>query len=427
MSKKSTKSQKKAKKPLKASTFVIIGSCLLAVALIAAASLLIRRHLNSLGQNSVNVGFYNLSEKTSAAIQKNIEGMGLQKTSFKNLSYAEFNSEKINKSFDLVFTSENLASENKKASCSNFSAKLYSYIPTSLRRQNEPNDRKSIPLLLDHFEFSYNKNITSKTGFENQNPQSFEDMLRFLNSSKKYAFTPFFTNGGDDEILLGLISTLIEAMAGYDAYKGFVDSAKKNPSLENLMSVKLADHAAGYEVFTLQSVLDLLRDWQEKGIVHPAWYNAKFRDILAFIEDGQVALLFTKLSLHRTIPYKLIRDFSTERAPLASVRTDHALIAPAVIALKTSKKGINDKVLQFLLSEEGQTSLSMQSQLAPVALRGESYDLQADDVRFFAASCRYGCRSDLLSAAFVKNAEGISESGKNLCESIRKYLNTGTF
>ena len=425
MSKKSSKVKNREKKPLKASTFIIIGACLFAAALIAGSGLLIRRHMNAIEQNSVSLGFYDVSEKAAAAIQKNIEGMGFKKTSFKNLSFADFNSEKINKSLDLIITSDSLAAENKKSSCYSFSAKLYSYIPTSLRRQNEANDRKSLPLLLDHFEYSYNRSIAAKTGFEKQTPQTFDDLIRFLNASKKYAFTPFFTNGGDDQILLGFISTLVEAMAGYDAYKVFVEAVRKNPSFESLITYKLS--AGENEDFTLQTVLDMLRNWQENGIVHPAWYNAKYRDILAFVEDGQVALLFTKLSIHRTIPYKLIRDFSTDRAPLSSIQTDHALIAPAVIALKTSKKGINDKVLQLLLSEEGQTSLSMQSQLAPVALRGESYDLQADDVRFFAASCRYGSRSDLLSAAFVKNKEDISEQAKKLCEAIRVYLNSGRY
>ncbi len=424
MSRKSKKSKKKNSKGIsifkKCGAFIwskkiIFGSGLLAACVIALVLTLFLRHADSTAQQTVNVAFYNIPEKQAKVLEDNIKKAETGKLTFKTVTLDDLNKDNAAKTYDLLFCYESLASQAVKAKAANISSKLFNYLPTSLRRQNEPNDRKSIPLILDHFEFSYNKPVESKIGVEN--PQNFNEMLTFLEKAKKYTFTPFFTNGGDDEILLGLISAIIEAKGGYDAYRTFVEAVKKTPSVEKLMTLKLA------EDLTLQSVLDLFRSWQETGIVHPNWFHAKYRDILAFVEDGQVALLFTKLSVHRNIPYKLIRDFSTERAPVLSSQVDHALIAPALCAIKLSKKSVNDKVIQKLLTEEVQTALSMGSQLAPVALRGESFDVQADDVRFFAASCRYGARTDLLSAAFMPE----SETAKSLCEEIRRYLTTGRF
>lgn len=383
----------------------------------ACLCVLIIRFFNSAAQKQVNVAFYNIPENQSKVLQENIKKLELGKVTFKDVTLQDLNKDSAVKSYDLLFAYDGLAAESFKARGGNISSKLFNYLPTSLRRQNEPNDRKSIPILLDHFEFSYHNGVASKIGMDD--PQSYSEFEEFLEKSKKYTFTPFFTNGGDDEILLGLISTLIEAKGGYQAYVDFVSAAKKTPTLEKLLTLQLGDSGA----FTLQNILDEFINWQQNGIVHPNWFNAKYRDILAFMEDGQVAVLFTKLSVHRTIPYKLIRDFSTERAPVASGAVDHALIAPSLCAIKFSKKSISDKVIQNLLTEETQSALSMGSQLGPVALRGESFDVQADDVRFFAASCRYGARADVMSAAFMPG----SESAKSLCESIRRYLATGRF
>ena len=386
-----------------------------AAVLITLLAVTLVRRGKSNAQKTVNAGFYNLDEKVTKVLQENIGKADIFKANFKTLSLEELNNEKTSKNYDLIFTYDGIVASNLKSKGANFSGKLYNFIPSSMRRENEENNRKSLPVLLDHFEFSYSRTISQKTGLEN--PQTFDELLKYLDSAKKYTFTPFFTNGGDDEILLGLISCIIEAKGGYDAYSDFVKQVRKNPNLEKIISLKLGKNGS----VSLEDVLKLFRCWQEDGIVHPNWFNAKYRDIIAFIEDGQVSVLFTKLSVHRTIPYKLIRDFSTERAPVSAASVDHAVIAPAVCAVKLSHKSICDKVMQTLLSEDVQGSLSMGTQLGPVALRGESFDVQADDVRFFSASCRYGSRAGLYLDAFTP----ASESSKKLCEGIRQYLGTG--
>lgn len=392
-----------------------------AVLLITTLCIGLVRYKKSTTQRTVNVAFYNLPEKVTKTLEDNIKSAELARVFFKSITLEELNNEKALKNYDVIFTYDGIVAENLKKKGTNISGRLFSMLPSSLKRETEDNSRKAIPVLLDHFELSYNKMIAEKTGLEN--PQSFNELLDFLEASKKYIFTPFFTNGGDDEILLGLISCLIEAKGGYDAYSDFVKNVRKNPALDKIISLKLGEAGS----VTLEEILELFRNWQENGIVHPNWYNAKFRDIIAFMEDGQISVLFTKLSVHRTIPYKLIRDFSTERAPVASAASatsasvDHAVIAPAIYAIKLSKKSINDKVLHHLLTEETQSALSMGTQLGPVALRGESFDVQADDVRFFAASCRYGSRAGIYLDCFASE----SEASKKLCEGIRRYLNTG--
>ena len=385
--------------------------------LISLISVSLVKLTKSNAQKTLNAGFYNLDEKMTKVIEENIKKSEIAKVNFKNLTLEELKNGKIYNNYDLIFTWDGITASNLKTKGANFSGRIYNLIPTSMRRENEENDRRALPLLLDHFEFSYNRNVSQKIGQEN--PQTFEDFLKYLDAAKKYTFTPFFTNGGDDEILLGLISCMIESKGGYDAYSDFVKQVRKNPNFEKIAGLKLGKSGS----VSMEEILNLFRSWQENGIVHPNWYNAKYRDIIAFIEDGQVSVLFTKLSVHRTIPYKLIRDFSTERAPVAAGSADHAVIAPAICAVKLSHKSLCDRLLQSLLSEDFQGSLSMGSQLGPVALRGESFDLQADDARFFAASCRYGSRAGIYLDAFTP----ASESCKKLCQGIRHYLTTGRY
>ena len=393
---------------------IAFGAGALFLVAAAAGSGFAFRQFRKAKNQTVRVGFYNLPEKVTTSIEETIKNSDSVATGFKTISPEEISSGKYLKSYDLIFTFDGLEADTLKKEAANISGNIYNFLPTSVRRENETDFRKSVPLLFDHFEFSYNKNVAQKIGAEN--PKTYEELLDFLEFSKKYTFSPFFTNGGDDEILLSLITTFIEGLGGYSAYEDFVRTVKKQPSFEKICAQKL-----GNSEITLLDILDILRSWQESGIVHPNWYNAKFRDCIAFMSDGQVAVFFTKLSVHRTIPYKVIKDFSTGRFPVSLKAGDHAVIAPAVCAVKISKKSASDRILTRLLDEEGQTRLSLQTQLAPVALRGESYDIQADDVRFFAASCRYGNRPGIYSAAFSAD----SAQAQKLCESIRNYLSKG--
>ena len=67
------------------------------------------------------------------------------------------------------------------------------------------------------------------------------------------------------------------------------------------------------------------------------------------------------------------------------------------------------RYLTQFFTEEVQTQLSQETKLAPVHSRVQAYDRQADDVRYWAASCPGGALPDLYLAAFQRNPSKFTE------------------
>ena len=64
------------------------------------------------------------------------------------------------------------------------------------------------------------------------------------------------------------------------------------------------------------------------------------------------------------------------------------------------------------------TEMAMKTMLAPVHYRAETYDIQADDVRFWAASCAGGAMPDPALSIYQRKPEALAEMARE----IRSYL-----
>ena len=94
------------------------------------------------------------------------------------------------------------------------------------------------------------------------------------------------------------------------------------------------------------------------------------------------------------------------------------MIAPAVSAMLLSDNSICKRYIAELFTEDTQTEFSDKSCLAPVHYRAQAYDRQADDVRFWAASCAGGAQPDLYLAVYQRKPEDL----KKICDEIRSYV-----
>ena len=74
-------------------------------------------------------------------------------------------------------------------------------------------------------------------------------------------------------------------------------------------------------------------------------------------------------------------------------------------------------VLEQFAHTDLQTILSQRSKLAPTSDRAEAHDVQADDVRFWAASCTDGPVPELGDAVFVSQVKRAA-----FAEEIRAYM-----
>ena len=364
---------------------------------------------------NLDVAFYQLPKNLVDEIQKRVTSLYDGAITFTDISELEYNEKDIAKKYELVFAKNGEATARLEKYAEDLPVEWYAGMPTSLRRSAG----KVLPFALDHYEMAYYKDGREKAGLDF--PMSIPELQDYLKTMKGYVFSPFFCAGGEDEVLLAFVGALIEGFGGTASYNKAVSLLLKKPSLAQNIDEELSVSKNSSDKFTLRAILDMLRGWQNDGLVHPNWYAGKHGDLTAFMEDNQVGVMFTSLSVHRTIPYNSVKKFDADRVPVFSTRIDHGLIAPSYVAMKLTKYPYFDEILKELVTDTSQKDLSMLSKLGPVSSRSQAYDRQADDVRFLAASCKDGPLPALGDAVFQTNPE----AAHKFAEEIRTYLRLG--
>ena len=146
--------------------------------------------------------------------------------------------------------------------------------------------------------------------------------------------------------------------------------------------------------------------------------NGRGNDLVYFAESNQLGSFFTLLSEHRKIPYNVIKNFESSLFPAEVNANNYGLIAPAVSVMLLSDNSNCKRYIGAFFTEEAQTEFSDKTNLAPVHYRAQAYDRQADDVRFWAASCAGGAVPDLYLAVYQRRPDDLAK----MCAEIRGYL-----
>ena len=234
-----------------------------------------------------------------------------------------------------------------------------------------------------------------------------------MHESSKYVFSPFFTDGGNDEVLLSLVGSFTEALGGSEAYRNLINQMQTYDKLDDFVDTGLNDSG-----FSLSDVLNMIKIWPKEELLHPQWTVANKKDLEIFSEQNQIAAFYINLSEHRKIPFHVINKFTAIKMPVADENTPHCIIAPAVCCVLITDNSNAKNYLKTLLNLECQTRLSDQTMLAPVHYRAEAFDSLSDDVRFWAASCEDGVMPNLTTAVYQRKQDKIKE----IANEIRAYL-----
>ena len=394
---------------------LIIVGC--AVVFVAVAIVTIFLALNR-KKNTFDVGFYQVPENISTFIEKRISQLYTEKLTFSQIEDSELSEKKFGTKYDIIFCPNGSFVESVSKYTKRNSPSLYSNMPRAITDKTQI----TVPLILDYYEFAYYR--PSRASAVSDIPQTMDDFESYLEKSKKAVFTPFFCAGGDDKTLLALVSVFVESYGGSSAYNDFVQLVQKEAKLKSVSKKKFQFAGENSKSFTIIDILDIFRGWKDKEMVHPDWYSANFNDVKAFMEEKQIGVAFMPLSLHRTISYKVIRDFESDRIPIYSAKdnyNNHGLIAPEYVGIKFSNDARCDEIFADLVEENAQTNFSDQTKLAPINSRCAAFDRQSDDARFFAAACKDGPIPPLYNAAFQTNEKALHE----FAEQIRTYLRLG--
>ncbi|MBO4532193.1 MAG: hypothetical protein J5726_00645 [Treponema sp.] len=345
---------------------------------------------------TVRVAFYGLSQEYCDILKEKIpveEGITLI---CEVVSDGAIDLGALKQKYDMIFTWKGEVTDALEDSAEEIPAKITESMPSSLR------NKKCAPILLDNCELAYSKEVVEKTG--GNMPNSFPAFLNYINDAKAYTFSPFFLNGADDRVLIAFVGNIIEAIGGVDAYKALIQALRSGTPFDQVFDQELTTTG-----LTLGKVLDSLKDWPGQGYTHPAWYNAQSNDVIYFAEEGHTAVFFTFLHDHRKIAYNIISRYEAFLLPPASSTIEYGIIAPAMSVMLLSENANARRYINEFFTEETQAKLSEQTKLAPVHSRAQAYDRQADDVRYWAASCPGGALSDLYLAAFQRNPAKFTE------------------
>lgn len=364
-----------------------------------------------LRSKSAKIAFFDLPEKTVEILQEEILKTQIKSEFFvineNSREFTDFSSENAKK-YDIVFIKDGFISKNLLKDSVKISSKIFENLPESIR----DSERKFLPISIEPYILAYNSTLLDK--IDVKMAQNFSDFTEILTKLKPYVFIPFAASGGNDEILLALISEIVESAGGYESYEKFVLLCQKN-EFENILEEPLGNSEK--RQFSLKTVLDLIKQWQNSGLIFSQWYNLQDLDIRFYIQDRQIGIYFSSLESHRNVPYLLAREFNTEKFPPFFMNENHAFLSETVGAIKFSRNSNSEKILEILTSDKTQEIISENTKNAPVSYRAQPFDKQSDDARYYSASAMYGQKAALYNAGF-KN----SEEAHIFAEEIRSYL-----
>lgn len=387
------------------------------VVVLAIAGLTLGIIINHHNNKALKVGFYNLEKEIVEPIKSIIQKTYAGEIKFTDLSEQNYDVKKISRKYDLFFSWNGNAVEQLEKYSAEISSDCSQKLISSIKTQ------KNLPLLLNHYELAYLTKARERA--EVDFPSDFEEYMAYLFAMKNQVFIPFFTEGKDDDTLLGLISVQAEALCGTEGYKKLVSLINKYGNFYQVWEQEIGYSSTLGTSITLKYIMDGLAAYVPNDLSIANWTNATAKDVKTYASEKQIGVLFSSLSNHRKMDVKIMREYEADRMPVLSVKEDHCLIAPAVCVVNlsaASKKEIAEEILQSLVSDENQSYLSDETKLAPVNSRCRAFDVQADDVRYLAAIAPSGPAPDIANACFQTD---MAKKTK-FVEEIRKYLSGNT-
>ena len=365
----------------------------------------------------LDVAYYGISENIVEAIGETFENPAnamLQKN-FSRVRTVQLterdirDTKRIAKTYDLLFMWNGALAANASEQAVPIRESVYDLFPASVRHAGKVDSTyKMLPLLLDHYELACYRTYRNDAALTL--PETFADFESYLQIVKSYADHPLICAGKTDATLIAFVSALTESLVGSEGYAALVKAAANANGLSDLLDVPLGNG------ISLSSVFETIKQWQRERLIHPQWYTVKEKDIENYMEEHRLGTIFMPLSEHREKPLILIKYYDAVQFPKGD-GTRHALIAPTLVGMAFRNDRTQLAVLEGLAHTDVQTLLSQRTKLAPASSRAEAHDVQADDVRFWAASCDDGPAAELGAAAFTSQ-EKISA----FAEEIRTYM-----
>lgn len=354
---------------------------------------------------TIKVAFYGVDQRAQSAIQLEIDKMSLPRVRYYVLDAKAPLPKNVHKKYTMLFANNSFDLNSRAQKLVPANESLFEFLPTSIRKATAyGNGHYALPLLLDHFEIAYYQISESKLGLSR--PKSYGELLRYLEALKGNVEMPLVCAGAEDKDLFGFVSAMAQLLYGAEDYKKTVAVLRES---SNLNKANLPEE--------ITRVLDEIKALQQKELLFPKWTRTSKKDIDYFMQERKIGAVAMLLSQRRDIEYNLVKYYDSDCFPRYDASVERGIVAPQLVAVLLKNKKDSSLILGHLVSSDVQAALSNQSFLAPVASRAEAYDRQADDVRFWAASCAAGPLNSI-----EQECESAEERRHLLAQKIRAYL-----
>lgn len=404
------------RKPLsRRAKLILLISAVVLVAAVLTVGLMLRSRAMRRARTTI-VGFYDITATQQEAVQAVFErtfsalpevqaapAEDMPILQFITLTDDEAADPKLTKKIDVFITQTGALTTSLMTDAAAESAEIADRFPRTTKSSpyfSLDGQFVVMPLFLDHFESAYYTILRDELSAAL--PGSLTGFAEYADRARESVTYPIVASGADDTVLFAMVSVLAESVAGAEGYQQLVNElsfiAQKGYSFDRALEIPLKGDAP--EGLTFGDILQVFTNWRNEGIILGNWYETSEKTMSVFMEDYHTGIVGMMLSQHRRMPYPAIKYYDTAQFP-ADTSVNRALIAPSVAYMHFNETIATGAFADALSSADYQEYLSNATQLAPTTLRGQSFDRQADDVRYFAATNAGGPVPELGRAVFV--------------------------
>lgn len=364
----------------------------------------------------LKVAVYDLPENLSSVVEEYVHKWN-PKTKVSVIDKENGFSVAESKKYDAVFTWNGAFAQGiaKSKSAREFPASVYSQMPSALRRSAKVDDKNlTLPILFEHVPLYF---CTAAGTYDSSaGPETLAELEENLATEKgNFSFT-MLLGGSSNPDFYDLISMFAESILGGEGYKNLAEKILEKKDFHEVLNetVSVAGDGAG---LSLKTVLDRICQLQDKNLIMNQWYTVGENDLMTLMQYQDVYVGSMDLSYYRKLPRRIAYGYGVYRFPVEDAEMDHGLVVNEIVMLATSKKKQSNGLGSYFVSMDIQEQLSNVTTFSPVQSQAGSYDIIADDARFYSAASKWGPLPSLDRLAFTSEEDLVS-----FAEDVRKYL-----
>ncbi|WP_428770337.1 hypothetical protein V1L52_00495 [Treponema sp. HNW] len=379
---------------------------------------LVYRHF-SVKTETIRVAYYGLAPSLVTDLAEWLDGRGVERRDFILDDSKPLRSHiKKTVQYDLLFIYDGANMDSVSTIVRNAETAALQTLSLPVRISVQTEGRLTgTPLLLDTFHLLYSKEVLERM---NASPPFTLARLENLAFNAKTETSPLLCAGKDDNHLIMLFSSLLEAQEGIERF---------DEALAKLKASKEDDFTAFFALEAVWNTLQRIGLWHKYGLLPRNWLELTAENLDAALTNARPLFVFAPLSFYRSLEDSQAQKYGLRVMPSAPHKTGRYLTAKTLAALQfsvpksplqtaaqaTDKLAAGRALIRESLSAPSQTKLASSSRLVPSNSKAETDQAAQTVWRYVSAAD--GVMPDIAQASFTEAAQQ-----RAFAEALRKEL-----